>query len=77
MNPPENKKDYLEVRNNIIAGVNEFVAKYENDNHTVEELDRMSNYTEEDIKMWQYDLMKRTLDKWLYDSRGMMKKYNR
>ena len=76
MNPPENKKDYLEVRNNIIAGVNEFVAKYENNTQTVEELDRMSEYSQEEVKKWQYDLMRFTLDKWLSDSRGMMKKYN-
>ena len=36
----------------------------------------MSEYSQEEVKKWQYDLMRFTLDKWLSDSRGMMKKYN-
>lgn len=68
-NPPKNKDDYKKMRNDIIAKVNEFI-RYTEDPSLADEDYTKVTYSEEEKKDWQYNLMKFTLNKWLYDNRN-------
>ncbi|MDO4976280.1 MAG: polysaccharide pyruvyl transferase family protein [Eubacteriales bacterium] len=75
VNPPKNKEDYKKTRQALIDSVNAFVKESSSSDKTAEELYRL-DYTDQEIKDWQYDLMKWTLEEWLHSNRGMMKRYN-
>lgn len=77
MNPLKNKKDYLKIRNSLIKEVNGFIDKMKNiDDKSYHQLIK-TKYSDEDKKNWQYDIMKIALDKWFYDSRDMLREYNK
>lgn len=75
-NPLENKKDYLKIRNNLIKEINEFIHSTSNMSGTLDEI-RKTKYTDEEVKDWQYDLMKEALEKWFFKSREMLREYNK
>ena len=66
-------KKIKKVRNKMIKSINEFID--ETVNKPCELCDKV-NYTEEEKIKWQYDLMKKTLDKWLIESRDLVDDYN-
>ncbi len=68
-NPPKNKENYLEMRNNIIKDIKEFVD-YTQDNSIESENYIKIKYTEDEKMKWQNQLMKYTLNKWIYDNRA-------
>ncbi|MDO4943179.1 MAG: polysaccharide pyruvyl transferase family protein, partial [Lachnospiraceae bacterium] len=60
-----NKQEYLQIRNDLIADIQAFISNMEllDDTTTLEEL-KKTDYTENEAKQWQYNQMKRVLDKW-------------
>ncbi len=75
-NPPENKKDYLPVRESLIKEISGFVNEMGAlpHNTTVAEIKKTS-FTEKEAREWQFDLMRDALDKWLYLNRKLLKDY--
>ncbi len=74
-NPPKNPDKYIETREKLIAGINEFIKEAEalGDKSTAQI--KKTTFTEEEARSWQYKLMRQTLTAWLNGSRGMLKKY--
>lgn len=68
-NPPPNKPDYIPYREALIKQVEEFVEKYKDVHGTPEELCPL-NYAESDLIKWRHDMMKESMDKWLYITRA-------
>lgn len=76
LNPLENKKDYLKVREKLIKEVNKFIEDTKTMSDNLDDIVK-TKYTIDEVKKWQYDLMKSTLDKWFYKSREMLAEYNK
>ena len=62
LNPLENKKDYLKVREKLIKEVNKFIEDTKTMSNNLDDIVK-TKYTIDEVKKWQYDLMKSTLDK--------------
>ena len=67
-NPKPNKPDYKPVREALIKSCEDFVARMETETRSTEELDRFTA-TDEEVYHWRYDLMDRTLHRWLEKTR--------
>lgn len=67
-NPPKNKDTYKEMRKSIIQDVNEFIEYTKKEDIKKEEYIKIK-YTDNEKKQWQNELMKYTLNKWLFDNR--------
>lgn len=76
LNPLENKKEYLSIRYSLIDSIKEFIKQTSTMKSQLKDIIK-TKYTDEDVKNWQYDLMKNALDKWFYKSRDMLKEYNK
>ena len=74
--PLENKKDYLEIRNNLISSIKEFIEETSKMSNNLDDIVK-TKYTDEEVKNWQYDLMKDALYSWFDRSRGMLAEYNK
>ncbi|MCD8054018.1 MAG: polysaccharide pyruvyl transferase family protein [Lachnospiraceae bacterium] len=72
MNPPRNKDCYVSTREALIRTVEDFVRDSSASTKTVEELTRTS-YTEEDVRQWRHDVMKKSMDQWLIEYRVVEK----
>ena len=75
-NPPANRKDYLPTREALIENISGFINEMEKlpENVTLADV-KKTRFTDEEARKWQYDLMRETLDKWLYATRDIMKGY--
>ncbi len=73
-NPTPNKTDYLPTREKLIEEIEGFIREMEAlpENIRIEEL-KKTDFTETEARKWQYDLMRDTLDKWLYVNREILK----
>lgn len=71
-NPPENKQDYLPVRNALIDNINSFINEMEQYGDAPLEQIKKTPYTEAEARAWQFDLMRNTLDRWLHLNRGIL-----
>lgn len=74
-NPPANKQDYLPTRNSLIDAVKKFVEETKDINSPVSEI-KKTDFTEEEARAWQNNLMHWTLEAWLHKSRGMLEDRN-
>lgn len=70
-NPPCNKPEMQEIRKKLIAEVGQFVNEYRDCSLSVDEV-RKTTYSAEEKILWQNEMMKKTLDKWLKESRKML-----
>lgn len=75
-NPPENKKTYLQTRENLTADIKAFVDEMKKCDLPIEQVKKVS-YTEEEARIWQNELMHFTLEKWLHQNRGMLNERNK
>lgn len=76
LSPIENKKDYLKIRNDLIKRINEFIDETKNINDSLDKIVK-TKYTDEEVKEWQFNLMKKALDIWFEKSRDMLREYNK
>ena len=67
LSPPQNSNEYLKYRVQIIENTEKFVKEMENTHKSLDELVK-TTYTENDIKLWRHDVMKKALETWFYDS---------
>ena len=67
LNPPQNSNEYLKYRVQIIENTEKFVKETENTDKSLDELIK-TTYTEDEIKLWRHDVMKKALETWFYDS---------
>jgi hypothetical protein len=74
-NPPENRGMHQETREKLINRIETFIE--ENKNIETKEEFIKTNYTEEERKEWQFNLMKTALDKWLRPSMDMVNELNK
>lgn len=75
LNPPANKDNYKETRENLIKTISNFVNECNSCNKSIDELDKTGT-TNQEIMEWQHHLMKQYLEDWLHDNRGLLKRYN-
>lgn len=73
LNPKPNLDIYKKTRKLLIHTLNEFVQDTKNIEITVDKLVK-TTYTENEKKIWQYNLMKDTLNKWMPKSISLYKK---
>ncbi len=71
-NPPANREDFRETRDKMVESLNQFVADCDKLTGTTEEI-KKTTYTDQEVLLWQNQVMRDTLDKWLDDSRKMLK----
>ena len=69
-NPPENKSNYLPVRQSLIKQVEQFISETKDLNEPIQMIKKTA-FSEAEARQWQYELMRSTLDKWLHASRRM------
>lgn len=74
MNPPKNKDNYKEYRENIIKAAKEFVAEMEKETRTVDEL-KKTTYSDQEVINWRHDVMKAAMDDWLFKYREIQKEH--
>ena len=70
-NPPPNRDAYLPIRESLIREVQAFVQQYQDVSCTLEEV-RKTSYTEAEKLLWQNQMMKTALDKWLRANRRII-----
>lgn len=72
LNPKENLQKHLETREILIQDIKKFI----DDNKDVKTVDDFikTQYTDIEKMEWQNQLMKETLDKWLYGNRDLLGK---
>ncbi len=66
LNPPANKEDFRQYSDKLSETVQEFVASVKDDNRSVEEICK-TTFTDQDVKNWRHDVMKKALETWLFD----------
>ncbi len=71
LNPPENKKAFIEIRDNIEKSCREFIEYTKGLSDDPNVLCK-TTYTENELEKWRHDTMKKVLDIWLYDRRTLM-----
>ncbi len=64
VNPPANSAEYLEVRNAMIKSIEDFVAKYKDENGDAEQYKKTS-YTKEELYEWRCRTMRDCMNRWL------------
>lgn len=69
--PPENKSEFIAVKEKLIRDVADFVAQYEKCELSLEDV-RKTSYTLDEKIRWQNEMMKTALDKWLIESRKLL-----
>lgn len=75
-NPPKNKNCHIDTRNQLIAQIKKFISDTSGQEKTAEEWKKTS-YSENEVRQWQYQMMKDALDDWLYQSRDVLAAYNK
>lgn len=63
LNPPKNKTEHMQTRENLIASVKKFVDEAGQIQKSADEINRMS-YSEDEIAVWRNQMMKRTAEIW-------------
>ena len=61
--PPANDPAYLEVRNAMIKSIDDFVAKYKDEEGSPEQYKKTS-YTAEELYKWRCDTMRDCMNRW-------------
>jgi hypothetical protein len=72
-NPPPNSDTYLAVRQSLAEQISAFVEETKDLDGAADEI-RKTAYSDAQAHDWQYGLMQSTLEKWLLESRVMLKK---
>ncbi|WP_042702772.1 polysaccharide pyruvyl transferase family protein [Methanobrevibacter arboriphilus] len=70
VDPSPNSGDHLKTRKKMIKRIKKFI-KENKDKNTIEDI-KKTNFTEEERKEFQFNLMKTALDKWLRPSMDMV-----
>lgn len=70
-NPPPNRDAYLPIRESLIREVQAFVQQYQDVSCTLEEV-RKTSYTEAEKLLWQNQMMKTALDKWMHANKRII-----
>ena len=77
INPPSNKDDYLPTRNALIESISSFINEMEAfGDAPLSEVSKIT-YTDEEEKDWRFNLMRNTLENWLYENRKLLKDYKK
>lgn len=66
--PPQNSREYIPYREELLKTVADFVDKYKDMHGTAKELSKV-NYTDGELEKWRHDAMKDCMDRWLYVTR--------
>ena len=66
LNPPENKKDFIQYRDSLKKTITEFIASVRDDDRSIDEL-RKTSFSDDEVRLWRHDVMKNALEIWLND----------
>jgi hypothetical protein len=78
-NPLPNKQDYRPTRDALIKDIRQFIDETKECELPIEQV-KKTDYTEEEARQWQNNLMHWTLERWLHQNRGLLdelKKYKK
>jgi uncharacterized coiled-coil protein SlyX len=62
-NPPKNSDEYLKVRNAMIKSIDEFVARYKDEDGNPEDY-KKTDYTAEELYKWRCETMRDCMNRW-------------
>ena len=75
-NPPANKTEYVETRNQLMHDMKQFVEEMEHTDWSTKQDWNPCDFTEEQAKDWQMQMMKDALEQWLYSGRKLLAEKN-